>query len=162
MGIASKCDFQRIHSNDLALSIKPFTMNTRTVARRDLDLAPILAAFAPFLVEESAIAERRREQVDALATDRERKRLDLCRIRRIGDPDLYLLAMEPILCSAPLGGKSQRAILSLSRSYAIGTGLVKPAGPGRTAVILRVHHHPQPYSQSRPASLRVLQEARAR
>jgi hypothetical protein len=49
----------------LALSIKPFTINTRTVARRDLDLAPILAAFAPFLLEESAIAERRREQDDA-------------------------------------------------------------------------------------------------
>jgi hypothetical protein len=43
-----------------------------------------------------------------------------------------------------------------------GTGLVKPAGPGRTAIILRVHNHPQPYSQSRPTSLRVIQEARAR
>jgi hypothetical protein len=41
------CDFQRIHSNGLALSIKPFTIKPRTVARRDLDLAPILAAFAP-------------------------------------------------------------------------------------------------------------------
>ena len=59
-GIASKCDFQRIHSNGLTLNIKPFTMNTRTVARRDLDLGPILAAFAPFFAEESAIAERRR------------------------------------------------------------------------------------------------------
>jgi hypothetical protein len=56
MGIASKCDFQRIHSNGLTLSIKPFTINTRKVARRDLDLAPILAAFAPFFAEESAIA----------------------------------------------------------------------------------------------------------
>jgi hypothetical protein len=100
------CDFQRIHSNGLALSIKPFTINTRAVARRDLDLAPILAAFAPFLLEESAIAERRREQDDALPTDRERKRLDLCRINRIGDPDLSPLAMALILCSAPLGGKS--------------------------------------------------------
>jgi hypothetical protein len=35
-------------SNGLALSIKPFTINTHTVARRDLDLAPIIAAFAPF------------------------------------------------------------------------------------------------------------------
>jgi len=74
-GIASKCDFQRIHSNGLALSIKPFTINTRTVARRDLNLAPILAAFAQFLLEESAIAERRREQDYAPATDREHKPL---------------------------------------------------------------------------------------
>src|SRR5215813_4919329 len=36
-GIASKCDFQRIHSNGLALIVKPFTRNARTVARRDLD-----------------------------------------------------------------------------------------------------------------------------
>jgi hypothetical protein len=50
---------QMVLSNGLALSIKPFTINTRTVARRDLDLAPILAAFAPFFLEESAIAERR-------------------------------------------------------------------------------------------------------
>ena len=100
------CDFQRIHSNGLALSIKPFTINTRTVARRDLDLAPILAAFAPFLLEESAIAERRREQDDAPATDREHKRLDLCKISRIGDPDLSSSAMALILCSAPLGSKS--------------------------------------------------------
>jgi hypothetical protein len=100
------CDFQRIHSNGLALSIKPFTINTRTVARRDLDLAPILAAFAPFLLEESAIAERRREQDDATATDREHKRLDLCRISRIWCPDLSPSAMAPILRSAPLGGKS--------------------------------------------------------
>jgi len=56
MGIASMCDYQRFHSNGLALSIKPFTRSTRTVARRDIDLAPILAAFAPFLLEESAIA----------------------------------------------------------------------------------------------------------
>jgi hypothetical protein len=100
------CDFQRIHSNGLALSIKPFTINTRTVARRNLDLAPILAAFAPFLLEESAIAERRREQDDAPATDREHKRLNLCRISRIGATDLSLSAMTPILCSAPPGGKS--------------------------------------------------------
>jgi hypothetical protein len=90
----------------LAHSIKPFTINTRKVARRDLDLSPILAAFASFLLQESAIAERRREQVDALATDRERKRLDLCKISRIGDPDLSQSAMGPILCGAPLGGKS--------------------------------------------------------
>jgi len=100
------CDFQRIHSNGLALSIKPFTINTRTVARRDLDLEPILASYAPFLLEESAIAERRREQDDAPATDREHKRLDLCRISRIGDPDHTSSAMAPILCRAPLGGKS--------------------------------------------------------
>jgi hypothetical protein len=106
MGIASKCDFQRIHSNGLALSIKPFTINTRTFARRDLDLAPTLAAFAPFFAEESAIAERRREQDDAPATDREHKRLDLCRISRIWCPDLSPSAMAPILRSAPLGGKS--------------------------------------------------------
>ena len=59
---------QMVLSNGFALSIKPFTINTRTFARRDLDLAPILAAFAPFLLEESAIAERRREQDDAPAT----------------------------------------------------------------------------------------------
>src|SRR5262249_745376 len=90
----------------LALSIKPFTRSTRTVARRDIDLAPILAAFAPFLLEESAIAERRREQDDAPPTDREQKRLDLCRISRLGDPDHSASAMAPILCGAPLGGKS--------------------------------------------------------
>ena len=100
------CDFQRIHSNGLSLSIKPFTINTRTVARRDLAPAPILAVFAPFLLEESATTKRRREQDDAPATDREHKRLDLCRISRIGDPDLSLSAMAPILRSAPLGGKS--------------------------------------------------------
>ncbi len=100
------CDFQRIHSNGLTLSFKPFTINTRTVARRDLDLAPILAAFAPFLLKESAIAERRREQDDAPATDSEHKRLDLRRISRIGDPNLSSSAMAPILCGAPLGGKS--------------------------------------------------------
>jgi hypothetical protein len=55
MGIASMCDFQRIHSNGLTLSIKPFTINTRPVARRDLDLAPILAAFAPFFAEKSRL-----------------------------------------------------------------------------------------------------------
>src|SRR5215510_8482538 len=55
---------------------------------RDLDFAPILAAFAPFLLEESAIAKRRREQDDAPDTDREHKGLDLCRISQIGDPDL--------------------------------------------------------------------------
>jgi hypothetical protein len=114
--------------------------STRTVARRDIDLAPILAALAPFLLEESAFALRRRMQDDAPATDREHKRLDLCRIRRIGDSDLSSSAMEPILCSAPLGGQSWRAILSLSHSYATGTRLVKPAGPGRTAIILRVYH----------------------
>jgi hypothetical protein len=103
--MASMCDFQRTHSNGLALGVKPFTINTRTVARRDLDLAPILAAFAPFFLKESAIAERRREQDDAPATDREHKRLDLCKISRIGDPDLSLSAMALILCSAPLGGK---------------------------------------------------------
>ena len=106
MGIAFKCDSQRIHSNGLALSIKPFTMNTRTVARRDLDLSPILAAFAPFPLEESAIAERRREQNDAPVTDRERVRLDLCRISRTGGPDLFSSVMTPILRSAPFRGKS--------------------------------------------------------
>jgi len=100
------CDFQPIHSNGLAISIKPFTINTRTVARRDLDLLPILAAFAPFLLVESAIAERRREQDDAPATNREHKRPDLCRISRIGATNLSSSAMAPILCSAPLGGKS--------------------------------------------------------
>jgi hypothetical protein len=104
------CDFQRVIqmalSNGLALSIKPFTIITRTVARRDLDLAPILAAFAPFFLEESAIAERRREQDNAPATDRKHKRPNLSRISRIGDPDLSSSAMALILCSAPVGGKS--------------------------------------------------------
>jgi hypothetical protein len=93
-------------SNGLALRIKPFTINTRTVARRDLDFAPPLAAFALFLLEEYAIAERRREQDDSPATDREHKRLDLCRISRIGDSDHSSSAMALILRSAPLGGKS--------------------------------------------------------
>src|SRR5215470_19666815 len=109
------CDFQRIHSNGLALSIKPFTINTRTVARRDLDLEPILASYAPFLLEESAIAERRREQDDAPATDREHKRLNLCRISRIGGSDLSSSAMAPILHGAPLGGESKRAFFVVFR-----------------------------------------------